>query len=121
MIRGAMKSLYLLVLIVALSNVPARAQAGNWHDASLTKTATINEWCRHCPDWNQTSYFFKIEDGSTFVGRIHKPLDVTVNGHNKLRLEKDGHVGDYLHIVDDAGKDQRLKIVQRIAPSGSDG
>lgn len=95
---------------------PQTGNTSDWHDASLVKTSTSNEWCHHCPDWNQTSYFFRIEDGMTFVGRMHKTLDITLNGHNKLRFEKDGHVGDYLHVVDDTGKDQRLKIVEKRAP-----
>jgi hypothetical protein len=112
----------LLVALLALA-VPAGGQGGgaaDWHEASLTRTSTTNEWCRHCPDWNQTSYFFKIENGMTFVGQIHKTLDVTLNGHVKLRFEKDGHVGDYLHIIDDEGIDRRLKIVQKIAPAVAD-
>jgi hypothetical protein len=114
-----MKPPFSLVLISTIFTALAWAQTGNtsdWHDASLVKTSTSNEWCHHCPDWNQTSYFFKIEAGVIVVGRIHKTLDVTVNGHNKLRFDKDGRVGDYLHVMDDAGKDQHLKIVQRIAP-----
>jgi hypothetical protein len=111
--------LFLALLTIA---TPAHGQGGttaDWHEASLTKTSTSDEWCRHCPDWNQTSYFFKIDDGTTYVGRTHKTLDVTLNGHNKLRFEKDGHVGDYFHIIDDGGKDQRLKIVGKIAPGSS--
>ena len=51
-----------------------------------------------------------------YVGQTHKKLDVMVNGHTKLRFEKDGNVGDYMHIVDDAGKDRKLRIIQKMAP-----
>jgi hypothetical protein len=48
--------------------------------------------------------------------QTHKTLDVTVNGHTKIRFERDGHVGDYIHVVDDRGQDRKLKIIQKIAP-----
>jgi hypothetical protein len=86
-----------------------------WVDSSLIKVSTVNEWCRHCPDWNQTSYSFRLDDGRVYVGQTHKRLDITLNGHTKLRFEKDGHVGDYIHILDDAGQDRRLKVIQKMA------
>ena len=51
-----------------------------------------------------------------YVGQTHKKLDVMENGRTKLRFEKDGHVGDYMHIIDDAGQDKKLKVIQKIAP-----
>jgi hypothetical protein len=91
-----------------------------WQNSSLIKTSTVNEWCRHCPDWNQTSYSFKLDDGTVYVGQTHKKLDVMVNGHTKLRFEKDGHVGEYMHIIDDGGQDKKLKVIQKIAPERAD-
>jgi hypothetical protein len=76
----------------------------------------VCRWCRHCPDWNQTSYSFKLDDGTVYVAQTHKKLDVTLNGRTKLRFEKDGHVGDYVHILDDAAKEQKLRITEKIAP-----
>ena len=104
-----------------LQSLSARTQTApsTWVDSSVIKTTTVNEWCRHCPDWNQTSYSFKLGDGNVYVAQTHKRLDVTINGHTKFRFENDGHVGDYIHIVDDAGKDRRLRIIQKIAPEGA--
>jgi len=81
----------------------------------VIKISTVNEWCRHCPDWNQTSYSFKLDDGSVYVAQTHTKLDVTLNGHTKFRFEKDAHVGDHIHILDDAGKDQKLRITEKMA------
>jgi hypothetical protein len=77
----------------------------------------VDEWCRHCPDWNQTFYSFKLDDGSIYVAKTHRTLDITLNGHNLFRVEKDGHVGDYVHILDDAGKDRKLRITEKRAPA----
>jgi hypothetical protein len=86
-----------------------------WVNASVIKIATVNEWCRHCPDGNQTNYSFKLDDGTVFVAQTHKKLDVTVNGHTKLRFEKDGHVGDFIHVLDDGGKDRKLRVTEKVA------
>ena len=90
-------------------------------DSSVMKISTVNEWCRHCPDWNQTSYSFKLDDETVYVGQTHKTLDVTLNGYTKLRFEKDGHVGDYIHILDDAGHDRKLRVIPKIAPEKQTG
>jgi hypothetical protein len=104
-----------LVAILSFTS-PVRAKHYEWKDSTLIKTETINAWCRHCPDANQTLYSFKLGDGTVYVARTHKTLDITLNGHTQFRVEKDGHVGDYVHVLDDAGKDMKLRIVQRIAP-----
>ena len=54
------------------------------------------------------------------VEQTHKKLDVMVNGRTNLRFEKDGHVGDYMHIIDDVGQEKKLKIIQKIAPERAD-
>jgi hypothetical protein len=105
----------ILILAVLISARTARA-ALDWKNSIVIKISTVNEWCRHCPDWNQTFYSFKLDDGSVYVARTHRTLDVTLNGHNSFRVEKDGHVGDYVHILDDAGKDRKLRITEKIAP-----
>jgi hypothetical protein len=102
------------VLIAAVLTLTLTAWAGpDWKNSTLIKTETINGWCRHCPDWNQTSYSFKLDDGTIYVAQTHMTLDVTLNGHVKFRVEKDGHVGDYVHILDDAGKDRKLRITKK--------
>src|SRR2546427_1167160 len=109
--------LKIAALLAVLSfTSPVLAKHYDWKDSTLIKTETINAWCRHCPDANQTFYSFKLDDGTVYVARTHKTLDVTLNGHTQFRVEKDGHVGDYVHVLDDAGKDRKLRIVQRIAP-----
>jgi hypothetical protein len=40
---------------------------------------------------------------------------MTINGHKKLRFGNDRPVGDYIHILDDGGKDRGLCITQKIA------
>ena len=104
------------LLLQSLSATTQSTHSSTLVDSSVIKTSTVNEWCRHCPDWNQTSYSFKLDDGNVYVAQTHKRLDVTINGHTKLRFENDGHVGDFIHILDDSGKDRRLHIVQKIAP-----
>ena len=105
---------YFAFFLLSLSCSPLLAQA-EWKDSTVVKISTTNEWCRHCPDWNQTSYWFKLDDGTVYVAQTHKKLDVTLNGHTKFRFEKDGHVGDRVHILDDAGKDQELHITEKMA------
>ena len=63
-----------------------------------------------CP---RIPYSFKLDNGTVYTAQTHKTLDVTLNGHTKFRLEKDGHVGDYVHILDDAGKDRKLRIIKK--------
>jgi hypothetical protein len=113
--EAAKKTAAVLIVVVLVSFTHAWA-APDWKNCTVIKISTVNEWCRHCPDWNQTFYSFKLEDGSVYVARTHRTLDVTLNGHNSLRVEKDGHVGDYIHILDDAGKDRKLRITEKIAP-----
>jgi hypothetical protein len=103
-----------VVLIPAVLMFILTARAGpDWKNATLIKIETVNAWCRHCPDWNQTSYSFKLGDGTVYIVQTHKTLDVTLNGLTKFRVEKDGHVGDYVHILDDAGKDRKLRITKK--------
>jgi len=92
-----------------------------WQNCLVVKVSTVNEWCRHCSDWNQTTYSFKLDDGTVYVGQTHKRLDVTLNGHTKLRFEKDGHVGDYIHILDDAGHEKKIRVTEKIAPEKETG
>jgi hypothetical protein len=100
-------------LLVLLLCLPVYAQTGEWTQSTLVKTSTVNAWCRHCPDANQTFYSFKLEDGITYTARTHSTLDITLNGHTKLRFENDGHVGDHIHILDDSGRDKRLVITAK--------
>ncbi len=117
-IIGAAMLLSIILSVVLFQSAPTQPTIA-WLNSSLIKTSTVNEWCRHCPDWNQTAYSFKLDDGTVYIAQSHKTLDVTVNGHTRLRFEKDGHVGDYVHIIDDAGKDRKLKIIQRVVPENS--
>jgi hypothetical protein len=106
-----MKALALLLILASASF----CQIVDWKQSTLVKTSTANAWCHHCPDWNQTFYSFKLDDGVTYTARSHHTLDVTLNGHVKLRFEKDGHVGDYIHILDDSGHDRKLVITEKSA------
>jgi len=85
----------------------------SWENSSVIKI--VNEWCRHCPDWNQTSTRSSSTKAQSTSGRPHKKLDVTLNGHSRVRFEKDGHVGDYIHVLDDVGKDRKPRIMEKIA------
>jgi hypothetical protein len=105
------------ILIAAVLAFTSPTWAGSdWQDSTLVNVRTVNEWCRHCPDANQTFYSFKLADGMVYVAHTHRTLDLALNGHAKIRFEKNGHVGDTLHVLDDAGKDRKLKITERIAP-----
>lgn len=55
--------------------------------------------------------------GAVYVAQTHKKLDVTLNGHTRFRFEKDGHshIGDHVYILDDAGKDQELRVTEKMA------
>lgn len=84
-------------------------------DSSVIKVKKVNAWCRHCPDINKNLYSFKLEDGTVYVAETHGTLDVTINGHTKVRFEKDGHVGDHIRILDDSGKEKSLRITEKNA------
>jgi hypothetical protein len=77
-----MKYLVFLFLLFSCSRLLAETE---WRDSTIIKMSTVNEWCRHCPDWNQTSYSFKLDDGTVYVAQTHKKLDVTLNGRTKKR------------------------------------
>jgi hypothetical protein len=104
-----------LALISALFLSSIAYADPSWTKATLVEKRTINEWCRHCPDWNKTRYSFRMESGLIYVGEAHQALDVTMNGESYVRFEKDGHVGDHLYVKDDSGKEQKLRIVEKIA------
>jgi hypothetical protein len=87
-------------------------------DAMLIKTETGRGHTPLFHDVEVTSHSFKVADGTVYVADTHnRALDVTMNGHTRLRFEKDGHVGDYIHILDDSGKDRKLHIVGKTAPT----
>jgi hypothetical protein len=96
---------------------PLRA-GPQWQDATLIKIETGRGHTPLFHDVEVTSYSFKLTDGTVYIADSHnRGLDVTMNGHTKLRFEKDGHVGDYIHILDDSGKDRKLHIVGKTAPT----
>ena len=113
-------------ILVAILAFPVTAWAGpQWQDSTLVNVETITGWCQHCgSDFVKMNYSFKLNDGTVYIAQIgaggvlhHRhPLDVTLNGHLQFRFEKNGHVGDYVHILDDSGKDQKLLIVGKTAP-----
>lgn len=111
-----MKKSAAFLVLAAICCLPLHAaHNGDWHHATLVKTSTVNTWCRHCPDWNQTFYSFKCDDGTTYTARTHRALNLTVNASTKVRFENDGAVGDSLHVLDNSGKDQKLKITGKAA------
>lgn len=101
-----------LVVLLLVSCFSACA-GPTWQHATVIKISTLNAWCRQCPDWNQTLYSFKLQDGMVYVARTHRALDITLHGTVSFRVEKDGHVGDHAHVLDDAGKDRRLVITEK--------
>jgi hypothetical protein len=113
-----MRSRWLIPILAVLISPTAtigQAEQG-WKSATFIQISHVNEWCRHCPDWNQSFYSFKLDDGTVYVGRTHATLDITLNGHTSLRFEKNGHVGDHFYVRDDAGKERKLTVTQKIAP-----
>jgi hypothetical protein len=117
------------ILVAVVLAFPFAALPGpQWQDSILVKVETINGWCQHCgSDFVKMNYFFKLIDGTVYVAQIgaggvvhhRQPLDTTLNGHVQFRFEKDGHVGDYVHILDDVGKDRKLRVIEKIAPTAS--
>lgn len=105
---GLMARKIVLILLLCSAGL---AQSG-WSNASLVKTETTNSWCRHCPDANQTRYSFKM-DGVVYTAETHATLNITLNGSTKLRFAKDGNVGDLVSIIDDAGKEKKLRIIAK--------
>jgi hypothetical protein len=115
------------LLVAALLAFPLSVWAGpQWQDSTLIKVETINGWCEHCgSDVVKANYSFKLNDGTVYTAQIgaggvlhhRNPLDVTLNGHIQFRFEKGDHVGDYIHILDDSGKDIKLRIVGKTAPA----
>jgi hypothetical protein len=119
-------TLFVLIFEAAVAFSFAAWAGPEWQDSILVKVETINESCQHCgSDFVKMNYSFKLNDATVYIAQIgaggvlhHRhPLDVTLNGHIKFRFEKDGHVGDYVHILDDSGKDQKLLIVGKTAPT----
>jgi hypothetical protein len=109
-----MKLLTLLILLVPFA-LTAEPQ---WQDATLIKIETGRGHTPLFHDVEVTSYSFKLPDGTVYIADSrNRALDVSLNGPTKLRFEKDGHVGDYIHILDDSGKDRKLHIVGKTAPT----
>jgi hypothetical protein len=48
-----MRWLISILALLVFSTAIAQAEQ-NWGDATFIKVAHLNEWCRHCPDWNQS-------------------------------------------------------------------
>ena len=105
----------MLISVIMAALLVQSTPVSTWQHSSVVKIITVEERCNHCPDWKHTDYSFKLDDGTVYVGQSHKELDITLNGHTMFRFEKDGHVGDYIHILDDFGKDKRLRIKEKIA------
>ncbi len=84
------KTVAILILVVLVSPLMAWA-APDWKNSTIIKISTVNEWCRHCPDWNHTFYSFKLDDGSVYVARTHRTLDVTLpNFRRAVDFPQDG-------------------------------
>jgi hypothetical protein len=109
-----------LLLVAAMLAFPFAVQATppQWQDSTLAKMETGRGHTPLFHDVEVTSYSFKLNDGTVYIADSrNRTLDVTMNGHTRLRFEKDGHVGDYIHILDDSGKDIKLHIVGKVAPA----
>ncbi len=114
----------ILVAIALVFSFAVCSAGPQSQDSILVKVEPINGWCEHCgSDVVKTNYSFRLNDGTIYIAQIgtggvlhHRhPLDVTLNSHIQFRFEKDSHVGDYIHILDDKGKDQKLLIVGKAA------
>jgi hypothetical protein len=102
--------------LLAIASLLALGGVSRAQNATLADIRHVNEWCKHCPDWNQTLYSFKVDGGRTYVGTTHAALDIALHGRVTLRFDRDGRVGDHMHVIDDHGKYVRLKITEKIAP-----
>jgi hypothetical protein len=106
-------------LLIAVLASAITAWAGpEWQDSTLVKVETGRGHTPLFHDVEVTSYSFKLKDGTIYTAdNRSRTLNITVNGHTRLRVEKDGHVGDYIHILDDSGRDIKLHIVEKTAPA----
>ena len=112
--------LTVVAMILVMGQAPTAWAEPQWQDSTLVKVETGRGHTPLFHDVEVTSYSFKLSDGTVYIADSHhRTLDVTLNGHTRLRFEKDGHVGDYIHILDDSRKDIRLHIVGKTAPTPS--
>jgi hypothetical protein len=109
-----MKRLILMILLIS----SALFAGPQWQDTTLIKIKTGRGHTPLFHDVEVTSYSFKMADGTVYVADTHnRAMGIAINGHTRLRFEKDGHIGDYIHILDDSGKDRKLHIVGKTAPT----
>jgi hypothetical protein len=119
-----MKVKVAVLLAILSSTSPVFAKHYDWKSSTVIKIESQSRGTASVPIGPNvfnvpvvmTYYSFRTDDGLTYVAvtgpGAHSALNVTLNGHNGLRIDDGGHV----HILDDAGKDKKLRIVERIAP-----
>lgn len=118
-----MRPLLSLFLILAFSSV-ATAKEREWRPATVSEMTSEDSEIDKPPNpktgqslvFLTTTILIRLETPDiTYVVRqiIHRnghPLNVTLHGETKICVE-----GNNMHILDDAGKDVKLPIVQKIA------
>ncbi len=111
---------FLLVGIWFLALAPsaaAKKKALNWQDAVVIKITSEQRGAAAIPVGGivaavpiiKTFYWIETPGLIYVVGPTHR-LDVTLHGKTKVAIE-----GRSAHILDDAGKDRKLPIFEKIA------
>jgi hypothetical protein len=114
--RGVMKK---IVCSVLLLSVLSFAKSRDWQPGSVYKVASGNQGAAAMPVGNimlavpLNRLYYYIETDTLKIETFHpggKPLNVTINKKTQVAID-----GDKLFIVDDSGKEQKLKIVLKAA------
>jgi hypothetical protein len=112
--------LLLLSSSVPLAAAPAKDKDYEWIDAKVIDITTESRGAAVVPlvaltggPTTKTYYWIQTDDTIYVLGPVltrSKLLNVTLHGPTKLAID-----GNNAHILDDYGKDEKLRVVQRVA------
>jgi hypothetical protein len=111
-------AIIVLVILCALT-VPAKDR--EWKDAKVTNITSDEGGTAAIPVGTtlynvrivKTFYWIQTDDTTYVIGPVlskHQSLDVTLYGKTKIAVD-----GRNAHIIDDAGRDRKLPIAEKIA------
>lgn len=111
-----------IACLLMLLSVFAIAKGRNWQDGVVYNMASSNAGAAAAPIGNimvafplsRLHYFVETSDLriEAFIPG-GKPLNITLKKHTQVAIE-----GDKLFLIDDSGKEKKLKIIQKAAKSG---
>lgn len=107
------RTLALILLFASLAYAANR----NWQDGTVIRTATSNNGAAAIPIGTSVyalpirSTLYRINTAElSIVCNTERPLNVTINKKTKIAIE-----GQKLFIIDDDGKERKLRIMQKEA------